>query len=514
AFWVKKHSETADWVRYVGKGANHPRNFGVWDWEGASGRVVFQFRNTAGALVSCSSTRHVLPGRWYHVTCVWDGATGTVYLDGERDGSAPMTGPVMVSNDPMTLGNAGYSGTLAGILDEVCLFDRALAPAEVLALMNGTSPGPAGLAEIARWKLDEASGFTAADAAGSRHPGSLNVGPQWIAGRFGNGISMNGVDDVVTVDDSASLRLSGPFGMAFWVRRRGDSADWARVVGKGQNYPRNFGVWDWQGGGGRMLFQFRNSAGVLVGAWTTTSLVQGTWYHLACTWDGAVGRVYVNGVLEAAVPMAGPPLTSTDPLTLGHAGYNGYFKGDLDEVGLYGRALTATEVSALYLGTQPASDVRGFWPLGASSGSTATNGVAGGNPGRLNTGPQWAGGVAGNALRFDGLLDMMTVPDAADLRFTGPFTLALWIHKHAESSDWVRILGKGQNSPRNFGIWDWEGASGRLLFQFRNGAGTLASVSTLRELGLGRWYHVACSWDGTTGRIYVDGQLEAVGPMP
>ncbi len=80
----------------------------------------------------------VAAGTWQHLAVTWDGATVTYYRDGQPDGTAAFTGP-LVPNDndagiaARPLGSIG-SGHFHGALDELRLYDRALAPAEVAEL--------------------------------------------------------------------------------------------------------------------------------------------------------------------------------------------------------------------------------------------------------------------------------------------------------------------------------------------------------------------------------------------
>jgi len=77
----------------------------------------------------------------------------------------------------------------------------------------------------------------------------------------------------------------------------------------------------------------------------TASLPLNTWTHLAGTYDGATLRLYVNGVQLSSRAQTGPIQTSTDALTIGgDALYGQYFAGQIDEVRVYNRALSASEL--------------------------------------------------------------------------------------------------------------------------------------------------------------------------
>ena len=75
------------------------------------------------------------------------------------------------------------------------------------------------------------------------------------------------------------------------------------------------------------------------------ALTANTWAHLAATYDGATMRLYVNGVQVASRAQAGAIATSTNPLQIGGDSiYGQYFAGMIDEVRVYNRALSVTEI--------------------------------------------------------------------------------------------------------------------------------------------------------------------------
>ena len=79
----------------------------------------------------------------------------------------------------------------------------------------------------------------------------------------------------------------------------------------------------------------------------TAALAANTWTHLAGTYDGATMRLYVNGVQVASRAQTGAIATSTNPLQIGGDSiYGQYFAGQIDEIRVYNRALSAAEVQS------------------------------------------------------------------------------------------------------------------------------------------------------------------------
>jgi hypothetical protein len=517
AFWTRKHSENADYTLYVGKGGPMTRNFAVWDHAGASGRLLLQFQDPNGLYRSIGGMQELVVGRWYHVACTWDGATGRIYIDGSLDATGAMPGVPAVTSEPLLMGFAGYHGRMAGLLDEVAIYNRALSGSEVVGLMSSRLPGVDPTPRLGHWRLDERTGGVAGDSSGRGLHGQLSFGPQWVAGRLGNGLSLNGVDDVVTIPDAPSLRLTNAFTIAMWVNKAAEPADFSRLIGKGGVLTRNFGVWDVAGPSGKVLFQFQTPQGQYRSLTSSRELVLGTWHHLACAWDGSIGRIYIDGVLDSATAMPGPVATSSEPVTMGFAGYHTYFPGRLDEAVLFDRALAVGEVSMLMSNSVPVAGLAGTraaWPLNASSGGQAVDTSGNGHHGSLSIGPRWVAGKSGSALSLDGVTESVSIPDHPALRPTQAFTLAFWVRKQTEHPDFVRYVGKGGPLVRNFGVWDRLGSDGRVMFQFQDGSAAYRTVVSLRSIPVGSWHHVACSWDGAVGRIYINGLLDASASMP
>ena len=77
----------------------------------------------------------------------------------------------------------------------------------------------------------------------------------------------------------------------------------------------------------------------------TFALTLNSWTHLALSYDGTTLRLYVNGLQAAAQALTGPIATSTGSLRIGgNAVWGEYFKGLIDEVRVYNRALSAGEI--------------------------------------------------------------------------------------------------------------------------------------------------------------------------
>jgi hypothetical protein len=171
--------------------------------------------------------------------------------------------------------------------------------------------------------------------------------PQPSAGRRGQALQFDGVDDCLRVQAAAVL-LRQQFTIALWARQ----ASTGPMTSVSQPHPAG-GVFDnsWELEAGFNLdFTFTiNHAGTLDEIGTISGLIAlDTWYHLAASWDGARQRIFVDGSLRQDVAYAGAIPYDSTPMFIGcddNAGTYQPFAGMIDEVELYDRALSPAEVA-------------------------------------------------------------------------------------------------------------------------------------------------------------------------
>lgn len=252
-------------------------------------------------------------------------------LTGVTDPRTHVTDPYL-----LTLSKTAGSTTTCYLVDEQN-------PTTYPQVVEEHAPEPASTGLVEYWPLDD-SGSTAAV--------ELKNGTQWSTGVSGGGLRFDGVDDYVEVKDAADLQLGNTMTIALWVKKDAGTADYARLVGKGTLrdgfHKRNYGVWTAPGSSTYILFQIYGSSGGNINLNSTVNLDLGTWYHVACTYDGTTARIYVNGAPAGQVGGSVMPWTSDDPLTFGYSpGWHSHFPGSLDEIRIYSRALAPSEIAAL-----------------------------------------------------------------------------------------------------------------------------------------------------------------------
>ncbi|PIT86830.1 MAG: hypothetical protein COU33_00995, partial [Candidatus Magasanikbacteria bacterium CG10_big_fil_rev_8_21_14_0_10_43_6] len=133
--------------------------------------------------------------------------------------------------------------------------------------------------------------------------------------------------------------------------------------------------------GQKIRFTIQTSAGTTGAFLGNTTLSIGTWYHVAGVWDGSNASIYLNGVSDATPSSLGGTLgNNSSPLTVGTLRTlttpTKFMDGKIDEVRVYNRALSASEISALYKSGSVSHKVPnnlglvGYWSMNEGTSTT------------------------------------------------------------------------------------------------------------------------------------------------
>ena len=213
---------------------------------------------------------------------------------------------------------------------------------------TGPLPYPPGL--VAGYRFDEGTGTATADVSANNTSGSLVNAPVWTIGRYGNGLQFGG-SNYVDLGNPGSLRLTGSMTLSAWIYISANPSDDAAIVAK-------LGAAGWQlktspdTGVRTAAIQISSNGANSIQRYSSTVLAANVWYHIAGVYDAASRAldIYVNGVLSNGVLSGTVPAAQVDSnLNVNIAQRTGYpgiynFLGRIDEVHVYNRALSASEV--------------------------------------------------------------------------------------------------------------------------------------------------------------------------
>jgi hypothetical protein len=361
----------------------------------------------------------------------------------------------------------------------------------------------------------------AVDAAGS-NTGVLLNGATFAPGKFGQAFSLNGSGAHVRIADNANLHLTNGLTISAWVNP--SSLAYAQqIISKWDvvfEYQKSYAIW--LDGNGTFIFSVCANGDEQLGAhadvWTTNTVPLNQWTHVAATYDGSTMKVYLNGQFQSQAAFPYGIFPGTGDLAIGAmvggvpAGQNSYpFSGRIDEPAIYSRALSAAEIRALYVcqpppNCLPGSGLVSWWPAESNPVD-----AAGGNTGVLFNGATFAPGKYGQAFSFNGTGAHVRIADNASLHLTNGLTLSAWVNP-TDSGYSYPVISKWDvvfEYQKSYNIWI---SQSRFIFTVcANGDEQLGPHADLVSVGSvtpNQWTHVAATYDGSTMKVYLNGQLD------
>lgn len=181
------------------------------------------------------------------------------------------------------------------------------------------------------------------DATGNGNNGT-NYGAVLTNDRFGNANSAYQFDGATTYMDFGSpsdLAFTGDFTVAAWCNFSGGTEN-PRILSYGQ--PGGYELTT-DGTGSTRSFDF-----ICNGAPLSTPVIftQNAWYSLVAVVQGEIAYVYVDGVLLATNPVTEPTYIADFEIGTQSQSDNDYWDGAINDVRLYNRALSPTDVASLF----------------------------------------------------------------------------------------------------------------------------------------------------------------------
>jgi hypothetical protein len=256
--------------------------------------------------------------------------------NGSNIGGEDTSAPYSVSWNTSTVPNGSYA--LTAVARDAAGNTTESQP--VTVTVSNSTQTPSGL--VAAYGFNEGAGSQALDATGAGHVGSITAATWTTAGQTGGALTFNGTSARVTVADAPDLDFTTGMTLEAWVRPTALSG-WRTVILKERANGLAYSLYAHDGAP-------RPAATVNLGGSDlstpgSTALPLNTWTHLATTFDGTTLRLFVNGIQVGAVPFTGSIIPTTGVLTIGgNSIWGEYFAGQIDEVRIYNRALTAGEI--------------------------------------------------------------------------------------------------------------------------------------------------------------------------
>jgi hypothetical protein len=490
---------------------------------GEFGKAEARVDDGEGGWEVVASSKSVELGVWTHLAATYDGAHLRLYVDGELVATKALPGDDLTGEGPLRIGCAPPLGsTFYGSIDEVQLYERSLSAAEVDADMETPIQAPAS-GPAAAWSFDEVTTEgetqTVEDRSGHGHTATLD-GATPASGRYGASLEFDGENDCVSIESDAELEPTEEFTLEAWVRPEGEGLHGV-ITQEDESAAEGEDPFAWSLLSGDEEYEgprvwVRNPGGKR-GYAGGPPIPKGAWSHLAVTDDGGHLRFYVDGELNDTEPTV-PLTTGKGPLTIGCiALYGDHFKGRIDEVRVYDRALNGGEVAADMEAPiqtprkEPVAEYS-FDEVQTEGENQTVEDLSGDGHTASLHGATWTGhGRYGGALEFDAAKEQyVSIPADAGLDGSEELTVEAWL-RPGESRYLGEIAMKEREGSGPGYSWTLDQHLSKPVGYFMQSEEGMVSGGE-DSLPLHTWTHVAMTDDGANDRLYVDGQLVDTAP--
>lgn len=223
---------------------------------------------------------------------------------------------------------------------------------------NSGYSGEAGL--VGCWNFDEGSGNVAFDKSGNKNDGKVH-GAQYVKYESGYALKFDGVDDYVQIEKKPDLCITDALTIEVWMKPESDNYNWIIGCG-GENYGYYLAIWK----GRTLKFQWGQSGEKQGKTYDLVYSPNGavflnTWQFVALTFNKGAVTLYLNGkvfknifmgknnIHGASGPSAVSSINSNASVQIGsYLTSNYFFKGIIDKVSIYNRALSEEEIKTHY----------------------------------------------------------------------------------------------------------------------------------------------------------------------
>jgi hypothetical protein len=339
--------------------------------------------------------------------------------------------------------------------------------------------------------------------------GTAQGGLTYSAGKSGNAFDFNGTNAYVKLPNSAFNSLTNDFTVSLWFYGNGSGVAQSLFSNVGYNGTIAKGLFIYQtttyeigtnidGGGGRTSLQ-------------TTSIANSVWHHIVVTRLGSTRtRIYINGALATSnSDTRNPEYFTNNTPCIGALDYNPNFAlttyyasngTKIDEVNIWNKELTSTEVTELY------NSGNGKFYQGNAFYSTVVNDSLSTYNGTAVGGLTYTAGKSGNAFTFNGTNAYVKLPNSSLNSLTGDFSVSLWFYGNGSGVVQALFSNTGYNGTIDKGFWIYQTTAYEIITAIYGGGGTTSLKTT--SITNGVWHHIVVTRLGSTRtRIYINGAL-------
>jgi hypothetical protein len=481
-----------------------------------------------------TGTGVITQNSWHHISVTYDQSATGNYLSIWVDGNEQALNVYKVDGSFSSIYNGGSDFYISGLPTEnatmwegnvadVRVYDTVISDIAILNLSQGIGYNQN---LVGRWLTNSDD---VDDYAGTNH--GTNYGSIYSKGAnpFNQiGITsrtLDGINDYITIPDinESTTNLS----VALWVKTT--DQDWVTThLAHWRNTDNNrawfIGPSRTAETNGKKLMVYLSADGdglnPIKRYYGTTDVSDGTWHHVAFTWNNGTLKLFVDGSQETTTKVSDHAMTaihnSNGPITVGCTWVNdapaNYGSGGRADIRIYNSTLNASDITDLYNGVDVQTGLAGHW---LTNNNDDVDDYAGTNHGtnygssfnfeNYNVRPTKFG-VASRM--FDGIDNQMSIPDINEN--VNNLTILFWLK--TTENHWDRGL---------FSHWDINNGQRSWIFTLSNNSSNdgkgLSIVTSADGVNVtkryyggsvvsdGTWHHCGMTWDNGTLKLFVDG---------
>jgi len=525
--WVKYDSFTLEYTIME----QHTEGSNRWHFGATNSKLGFWYNDGTWVTI-INNDPSLSTGQWYHLGITRNGSTWKVWKNGGQVGSSASESDTIPNPGTMHIGymqnNSMY---IDGTIDEVKISSTARSADWIAAVYLSESDTFINQSDeehqghpVAYWSFDEGYGATANDETVNGNDGTITnaVWQEEDMCVSGKCLYFDGSGDYV--DSNFQLDGYAAFSACLWTKTAGaDAAD--RFLGAETGAATTHNI-------------LRNPTNVnsqvtfsggQVSVNSGVSVADDKWHHLCSIYNGSTLAVYIDGALRNSDSASGTVSSYSLDLFIGARNNDStpdnYLDGTIDEMKIYDYARSAAEIKLDYQNSAVARGASvsigdksdswmsdglvGYWKMDESSwtedSADVVDSSGNGNTGTVKDDATVVAGKFGNGGSFDGDGDYVSVTDVASLDITDELTLSVWIKQ--DTAQEQAFLGKWDYSAnqRSYNMEFYSANAFRFALSSDGNWDADNSLTYATGFTTDVWYHMVCTYDGSTMRVYKDG---------
>lgn len=479
------------------------------------GNGGFNFSHQGSGSGGCANGS-ATAGQWYQVVITSDGSATRMYRNGVSVCAGPAT-TFSFSNYQIGTRLSG-SDNFLGSLDDVRVYNRVLNSNEIKALYDGYNPSTKiGNIESGLVSWLQMDGNTKDSSINSNAVTASNVSlTSDRKGRANSAYSFNGTTSAISSLTQGFMALNAQQSGGAWIYPTSVSGyhDVMAIIasGNGTQLRINNGYLE--------VSKFGGSSAMIS---LTPVVAANSWHYVAYTYDGSTVKLYYDGQLVGS-GTASLQTGSTTSMYVGTYGSAEYFSGSIDDVRVYSRALSQSDITRIYTAynsqialntNRPASasgniysGLIGSWNF---NGNTMDDTVYSDNGTVVNASLSTdRKGRANSAYSFNGTTTKITLPDTQTLhlhqQYSAGFSIAAWVKTTVAGGNIINCRAAGPSNQWTLFV----SGSGYAAANYIAGGPTGSTATGTTVITNGQWHLITGIFDRTNGKIflYVDGVLQ------